>query len=1391
MAALEPARVAEILVDLPEGGGRRGTGYRVRHRAVLTAAHVIAGPGRIRVRFNADRPGEQTMDGAVAWASDEIDVAVITIPESAALGSQDEPPAYAAVPDSAVVLDCVSVGFPRFKMRADRDGKTRYRDMFQAVGTCAALSNRRSGTLEISVPPPEHDPDPDASPWEGMSGAAVWSDGHIIGILAEHHRAEGLARLAASRVGRWQEVLGEQRLHSLAALIGLTAIGEPAPPRPDLTYRAQVRDIAPVALEARSAELADVARFCAREEPYLWWQGPPWAGKTALAAWIVLNPPPGVVVVSFFITARLAGQADSGAFTAALVSQLAALVGVQPAASASPADRDAERRWLLDQAVSRVTAAGKRLLLVVDGLDEDQGGQPSIAALLPPRPPPGLRVLVTSRPFPGIPDDVPGDHPLRRCQPGLLSAYAGAQGIEAEARRDLSQLGGQDAEVVGVLAASGGGLAYAELAALTGQPEFELRSRLGTSVGRVLTTRVAADRDQVIMFAHETLRATAEAIFGSDVARYRERIHQWADEHAADGWPGSTPRYLLQPYGRLLAGLGDVRRLTTLAADPARQNQMLRATYSDTASLAELDAALTLVTGTTSEDLKVLATLAIGRDRVRRRGAAIPVVLPGAWARLGNTGRAEALARGLHGEGDRAWALADIACLLATDAPAEARQAAGQAEAILQGHKPWHISLYVAMAAQEPSYLRDPVVRTAEALARTGQRDSARRLATQIEDPWARSMAWSAIVASGAGDTDAVELAYRAAMAAPEVFEKVRALTELARALRATDRARAHEVATQALTAAISSPCPMLALSRLDQYAREALGRRLHDLHDLMEVVRDAAGRMSAQEDDDEMISLLTEANARCGTFFDTALTSHALARGQTRDLALRCVEGFIINRAFDDLGNMERMVRPQEVIMLSTIAPAVAGSFIQQGLTSAARELLAAPWSGGRMWAEVMTDCGPPDEAELAATASWRRAELLARLAVRLAAADPVAATRVAATSEDLARNARLPDRAIEMVSATYSLLGHGKQAAAAMSMMSAVTTRLTAWNAAVLRRTDPAQATRIREPRHESGPGEKGMTWHAWAVLGESAHAIAALEHDHPLDRGILARIMADAGHPDDAERIADELEDWDVCYTWAALARARARDGQVSEATRLLKRSLAEVSSRKYRYGQAMGLAMVVAACADVDLPRAAATARAPGVLSRDSDAGASTRVQCLSAFAVALQRADPGLAANLLSEAETIAEQIPDHREYHGRDPVFGRDHAMNVVAVAAACAGMWDRAERLCLAVPDETHTPVPAIMAGVPDPAAYLMAPTHEVSNFEPWLPPEFSLAGAAVGRRSDRRTDIPRARRLIGRILRAGDWAWALGPLAGTDPDIALRLCDVAYAQLSEQPTS
>ena len=105
-------------------------------------------------------------------------------------------------------------------------------------------------------------------------------------------------------------------------------------------YLEQVKDIAPAKLRDRERELEELADFCRGAEPYIWWKGRPWAGKSALLARFALHPPQGMDVVCFFITGRLAAQADSTAFTEALLEQLASLTGQQLPASPALSARD-------------------------------------------------------------------------------------------------------------------------------------------------------------------------------------------------------------------------------------------------------------------------------------------------------------------------------------------------------------------------------------------------------------------------------------------------------------------------------------------------------------------------------------------------------------------------------------------------------------------------------------------------------------------------------------------------------------------------------------------------------------------------------------------------------------------------------------------------------------------------------------------------------------------------------------------------------------------------------------------------------------------------------------------------------------------------------------------
>ena len=156
--------------------------------------------------------------------------------------------------------------------------------------------------------------------------------------------------------------------------------------------------------------------------PYVWWQAGPWAGKSALLSTFVLRPPAEVAararIVSFFITARLAAQDTREAFTRWCWSSWPRCSGQSLPAALPEATREAYCLDLMSRAAAACAAAGRRLVLVVDGLDEDRGvttgpDAHSIAGLLPANPPAGMRVIVAGRPNPPIPDDVPDWHPLR------------------------------------------------------------------------------------------------------------------------------------------------------------------------------------------------------------------------------------------------------------------------------------------------------------------------------------------------------------------------------------------------------------------------------------------------------------------------------------------------------------------------------------------------------------------------------------------------------------------------------------------------------------------------------------------------------------------------------------------------------------------------------------------------------------------------------------------------------------------------------------------------------------------------------------------------------------------------------------------------------------------
>jgi tetratricopeptide (TPR) repeat protein len=473
-------------------------------------------------------------------------------------------------------------------------------------------------------------------------------------------------------------------------------------------YRQQVVRIAPPRLQGREQELAELAAFCTEPErgPYLRWLAPMWAGKSALMSWFVLHSPPGVHVVSFFVTARYHGQTDRVAFIENVLEQLAKLLD-QPPAYSTDATRDVRLLSLLADAAHSCREYGRRLVLLVDGLDEDHGATVgpdvySIAALLPADPPHGLRIIVAGRPNPPLPPDVPDDHPLR--DPAIvrvLDPSPFAQVIRVNAERELKRLlHGSSAEqdLLGLVTAAGGGLSGPDLAELTGWPlwaiEEHLRAVSGRTFARRASNRQPVTGPDVYVLGHEELQRTATEFLGGDrLASYRQRLHAWANRYRKQGWPAQTPEYLLLGYYRMLYASGDLPRMVDCATDTVRHDRMLDLTGGDTAAQAEIIIAQDAILTQPDPDLLAMARLAIHRDDLTDRNIQIPTDLPAVWATLGHPNRAEALAwaitspyprvlaalaraRAAAGDVDRAEALAGL--IAVPDLQAEALAAVAE-----------------------------------------------------------------------------------------------------------------------------------------------------------------------------------------------------------------------------------------------------------------------------------------------------------------------------------------------------------------------------------------------------------------------------------------------------------------------------------------------------------------------------------------------------------------------------------------------------------------------------------------------------------------------------------------------------------------------------------------
>ncbi len=1242
----DPWRVAQIAVEREPGTeGSRGSGYLIAPGRVLTAAHVVAGASVVRVRLDVGQDSEIAVQAGSWWADpaghEGTDLAVITIPESATAGRAVEVARFGRISDCAAVLKVEAFGFPLFKLRDDAADTGRsgvFRDFEQATGHAPVAANRRQGTLAVYLadPPPSQPPTGEPSPWEGMSGGPVFTGGRIVAVVAEHHPGEGTGRLTARRIDRAYQALSAADLGGLAELLALppAAGGLPdvVPQEPEQlvrsAYLAQVRDIAPDRLIGRDDELADWAGFCAGADPYTWWQAGPWAGKSALASWFVLHPPAGVEIVSFFITGRLSGQADSDAFLNAMIEQLTPLY---PAGGSTPAVGGARAGvwWeLLASAAAEAEGRGRRLIVVVDGLDEDEAGatpprgRPSIASLLPRRSPPGVRFIVTSRPDPGLPDDLPSDHPLRICRPHRLPVSPVAKDIELSAKQELRDLlaGDQVAiDVVGYIAGSGGGLNRGDLSALTGAPPHKLDPVLRGVFGRSLYTRASTDpRDpqadpatRVYLFAHETLRVTAEEQLGGELARYRQKVHEWIDTYASSSWPGTTPSYAIRGYPRLLAATADVTRLSALARDPHRHAFLLEATGDDYTALTEIGTAQSLITDQKILDLKALVELAAYRVAIFTRNESIPDDVAIMWAQLGRFDHAEALARTIADANQQAVALALLADVIAQAGDlvraeslartiADANQTAALVRLVIVIGRAGDLvrAESVARTITDPSGQEWALTELAAVIGRAGDLVRAESLARTIADAnqQAAALALLADVIAQAGDLVRAEsLARTIADANQQTAALVRLVIAAARA---GDRDRANRLVTEA----------------------EPLARTIADPHGQAEGLSGLAIAAAQAGDQDRASRLVADAEVLVRTTINDSRQAQALV-----NLAIAGAQAGEWDRA--------------ESLARTAVSFDIEVRVVLVNLAIIAAQ--AGEWDRAESLSRTTTE-------------PYTQAEVLAGLAITAAqAGDQDRAYRLAADAESLSRTTTEPYIQAEVLAGLAIAAAQGGDQDRAESLASDITNP--SIQAEVLAGLAIAAA--------QAGDQDRAYR------LAADAEALARTTTDPDIQAYGLANLAiaaAEGGDLDRAESLARDITD-PGSQEWALtkLATAATQAGHLDRADRLA--ADAESLRITHNIGQAFGVEdMVIEAAQAGNLDRAES-------LARDITDPRSQAEVLASLATAAAEAGDRDRADRLAADAESLARTITD--------PI-GQAHGLANLAIAAAQAGDQDRTHRL-------------------------------------------------------------------------------------------------------------
>jgi TIR domain/Trypsin-like peptidase domain len=200
-------RVVEVISDRGAESSARysyGSGFLVRGKTVLTAAHILTDAVNIQIRGVDKVPRVAVRDVALIGDPDHLDLALLDVPD----WPEMLPAVTVAIIDretgrGGFVDDCWSVGYPEFQEVIDRGS---VRETAFVGGRIPPLSRLVQGLLSFEVTSSAHavSMPNDAgmtSPWSGMSGAAVFAGDQLVGVIINSYPRRGTGELVVYPMG--------------------------------------------------------------------------------------------------------------------------------------------------------------------------------------------------------------------------------------------------------------------------------------------------------------------------------------------------------------------------------------------------------------------------------------------------------------------------------------------------------------------------------------------------------------------------------------------------------------------------------------------------------------------------------------------------------------------------------------------------------------------------------------------------------------------------------------------------------------------------------------------------------------------------------------------------------------------------------------------------------------------------------------------------------------------------------------------------------------------------------------------------------------------------------------------------------------------------------------